>query len=564
MDSAARTPALDRGWALRHGRPAIVGVAAAVTLLAGTVAANPLTAQAASTDSSGLTITVVNNTVVNNQKTVADANIWIFAQGSVQQPDKSWRLETVAPPRKLSERSRITVPELKSGRIYIAFGDPAKPDVAPLAPPPAAAPSPDTSPVRFDSVELTYPGQANLTAVDMFGIPLDIATYDAAGQPVGMPKKWACYTDALKTVLNSKLTAAGGNYQAAVRSLNPAGAAQSGSAGKFLRLVSPNIFSGLNPSGYPNLTPYVKSMASKPLRIRGRFDGNAGHPAKVFDYSGKFTVTSPTDLGTLVLTDSGPDKLQSITLTGSSLVPAGSDAGGIYSNNSPYYLNGNRSVPHFVAENDEYAAAFRDVVAGFAWGFWNSPGHLNDSALFNVSSPTWQPFAGSQPQHPYYNVWGASFFPYTLAYGFPFADTFNNAPDRTPLVNLPTNGEVRITINPDSGPAGCPGTVPNPPRPTTSTVSAWLHPSFRGRVGSHYSQVIRVAPGGHRKVMVQQWDEIARVWRNGGPAATTDATGQIRLWVPFMAKPRLWRVFAPATDSATAAANVPARFVGVR
>lgn len=541
----------------------LLSAALAVSLLSVGATADSGSAEAAPADSGGLTITVVNNTLVNNRKVVADSAIWIFAQGSVQQPDKSWRVETVAPPMKLSERSSLKLPRLDSGRLYIAYGDPKKPDVPPLAPPPAAAPSPDTSPVRFDSVELNYPGQGNLTAVDMFGIPMDIATFNAAGQPVGSPKRWACYTDALKAVLKTKLTAAGGNYEAAVRSLTPAGTAHSGSAGQFLRLVSPNISSGLNPSGYPNLTAYVKSMAGKPLRIRGRFDGNSGHPSKVYDYSGKFTVTSPTDLGTLVLTDSGPDKLQSITLTGSSLVPAGIDVGGIYSNNSPYYLNGNLAVPHFVGENDEYAAAFRDVVAGFAWGFWNSPGHLNDSGLFNVSAANWGPFAASQPQHPYYNVWAAALFPYTLAYGFPFGDTFNDAPDRRPLVDLPTNGEVRVTINPDVGPAGCPGAAPTP-GPSPSTVSAWGRPSFSGRIGTTYSRVLRIAPGARRQVHLQQWDETSRVWRNGGPAATTDTTGQVRLWVPFMAKARLWRVLAAPTATAAAAANVPAKFIGVR
>jgi hypothetical protein len=540
----------------------LIGAAVAVTVLAGVIT-NPQAAHAATAGGDGLTITVVNGTVVNNRKTVGDDSIWVFLQGEVQQPDKSWQVKTLAPPMKLSQRSSIKVPRLDSGRVYVAFGDPAKPDVPPLAPPPSAAPSPDTSPVRFDSVELTYPGQGNLTAVDMFGIPLDIATFDAAGKPVGTPKKWGCYTETLTSALNSKLTAAGGNYQKAVRSLTPAGVAHSGSDGKFLRLVSPNIFSGLNPSGYPDLSPYVKSVASTPLRIKGKFDGNAGHPAKVFDYTGQFTGTSPTDLGTLVLTDSGPDKLQSITITGSSLVPAGADAGGIYSNNSPYFLGGNMSVPHLVGENDEYAAAFRDVVAGFAWGFWNSPGHLNDSSLFNVSSPTWPPFAGSQPHHPYYNVWAASFFPYTLAYGFPFADTFNNAPERRPLTDLPTDGEVRITINPDVSPAGCPGATPAP-KPTPSAVSAWGRAAFSGRIGTHYSRVFRVAPGPRRPVILQQWDEASRLWRNATRPVNTDAAGQVRLWVPFMPKARLWRVLAPGTATALAAANVPAKFIGVR
>jgi len=202
---------MDRGpVALYHSQvitaAPLLSAALAVSLLTAGATANPGSAKAAAADSGGLTITVVNNTLVNNQKAIADSAIWIFAQGRVQQPDQSWRVETVAPPMKLSERSSIKLPRLDSGRLYIAYGDPSKPNVAPLAPPPAAAPSPDTSPVRFDSVELNYPGLGNLTAVDMFGIPLDIATFDAAGRAVGTAKKWSCYTDALKTVLKTKLT----------------------------------------------------------------------------------------------------------------------------------------------------------------------------------------------------------------------------------------------------------------------------------------------------------------------------------------------------------------------
>lgn len=54
--------------------------------------------------------------------------------------------------------------------------------------PAAPFPSPDVSPIRFDAVEFTFPGVANLSAVDMLGIPLHLATVDAQGRVVSEKK----------------------------------------------------------------------------------------------------------------------------------------------------------------------------------------------------------------------------------------------------------------------------------------------------------------------------------------------------------------------------------------
>ena len=56
-------------------------------------------------------------------------------------------------------RRRFTLDSLPAGRILFSFDSPVTSAEAPR------------SPVRYDKVELTYPGVANLTAVDFFGIP---------------------------------------------------------------------------------------------------------------------------------------------------------------------------------------------------------------------------------------------------------------------------------------------------------------------------------------------------------------------------------------------------------
>ena len=52
-------------------------------------------------------------------------------------------------------------------------------------------------------MELTYPGVANLTAVDMFGIPLDLEVFDSGGRPMVLQTNAAACTpcDEIETSL---------------------------------------------------------------------------------------------------------------------------------------------------------------------------------------------------------------------------------------------------------------------------------------------------------------------------------------------------------------------------
>lgn len=432
----------------RQRMAVVVAGAAAVTLVGSYVIAPPSSA------AEGLTITVVNN----NPDFSAD-EVFVVAQAG--------GTEVVADPQPLSSRESFVVPSVRSGRVFVSLGD---------ALPAHGEPSPDTSQVRYDAVELTYPGVANLTAVDMFGIPLDLEVFDADGQLVGA-KRWGCYTDVVRDALAEELTAAGGDFSKTLRL---------DSDDRFLRVVSPNIVSGLHPSGYPTFENYVGSLAGVPLRVRGTALGES------YDYVGAFRADpdDPDGPGLLTLVDQGPDDLLPIDVTGRSLVGnSGNDTNGIYGNNSPYLVGGE---PH--SGNDIYSAAYRDLVAGFAYGFWGSPDYGNDTAQFDVATPP-GPFAGAQPNARNYNVWAAALWPLTDAYGFPYGDTFNHTPERNPIVELPTDGTLRITIQPDTSPPNCAGGSSSSPSPSNnSSPSASSSPTSSASPSSTSSPSSSASP----------------------------------------------------------------------
>ena len=417
----------------------------AAVMLALAIAAALLTATAPAQAAAGDGLKVV---VVNNNPDYSADKVWVKATGN----------GATASELPLSQRSSFTLDSVSSGRVWVTLGKPLNS---------STFPSPDTSDVRFDTVELTYPGVANLTAVDMFAIPMDIETFDANGNLIAS-KKWACYTDEVQAAVKSRLNAAGGDYSKVVR--------KDGN-GNFLRLVSPNIVSGAHPSGYPRFDSYISSLKGKLLTVRGTAMG------KTYRYTGTFS-DDPQDAGgpgSIRLTDQGPNQLSPIYVKGSSLAGNSSnETNGIYGNNSPYYVGG-----ELHSGNDVYGAVYRDLVSGFAYGFWGNPDYGNDSGNFNVSAAP-GPFEKAQPTAPNYNVWAAALWPITDAYGFPYGDTFNDDPDRNPIVQLPTNGTLKITIAPDTSPADCAGgATPTPTPDGHPHPHATGHPDTDGHGHGH-------------------------------------------------------------------------------
>jgi hypothetical protein len=103
---------------------------------------------------------------------------------------------------------------------------------------------------------------------------------------------------------------------------------------------------------------------------------------------------------------------------------------GIYTANPPYTVNG---ALHHVSDNDVYAVAVRDVLAGFNLGFIGSvQTNPNTGASFGAgpSNKWYQPpvpeklaFAGAQPANSnFYNQYANYLSSVSDAYAFPFTD----------------------------------------------------------------------------------------------------------------------------------------------
>ncbi|MEI8080858.1 MAG: beta-1,3-glucanase family protein [Actinomycetes bacterium] len=335
---------------------------------------------------SGMTISLVNNTGRS------DSEVFWYLQ---QQPAGYTYPELVAGPFTMAAKKSISCSSLTAGQIYFTIGGTGsvgapQPHVAdPKKQAQYSAPSILWETKRFQTVELTYPGMANLTAVDMIGAPVDMATSG------GDSRVFTCYTDKLQAALKKTLDATpGANYSNIVVT----------NGGQFVRLLSPNINPGT--PGYPTFDAYLKSLAGATLRIKAT--KGVHYAWYTYDYSG--TVAAD---GSIVLrTSQAAVPNQAITIPAGSLTgnTGAPDTTGIYGNNSPYYLGSDKATAHHVGENDAYAAVYRDLVAGFDYGFWRKGGP-NDSSAFNTSTSP-GPFAGSQPSNPsFYNAWAAALWP---------------------------------------------------------------------------------------------------------------------------------------------------------
>jgi hypothetical protein len=288
-----------------------------------------------------------------------------------------------------------------SGRIYFSYGVPV------------TSAEPPTWPTRYDKVELTYPGVANLTAVDFFGIPFKLQARDARGTTVGT-LAWNAPTD----TITKALLAIPGARRALVRTRG----------GGFARILSPQ----LSPSSYPSLSRYVRSVKGVRLTVSGSFFGN---PFQTFDYAGTFGGANTTTLtGTIMPRGGSRAHGAALGVAGSTLPSA------VYTVDGPYTWGG---ATHMVSDNDVYAVIYRDLVAGFAWGYWGG--------RYGNNSARWQdkpPFAAARKQkvrYATYNDYAAVVYKYSNAYGFSFSDT---GPKKVQLP-LGDAATLRITILPD-------------------------------------------------------------------------------------------------------------------
>lgn len=314
--------------------------------------------------------------------------------------------------------STFSLGSISAGRLYVSYGAPVKNNEPPAAP------------TRYDKIELTNPGVADLTAVDFFAIPFDLQSLDAGGAAVGDAVGYRCYTS---TVLQK---------------LRPLGtAAEVNNGGQFVRFLSPQLASE---GTFPSLAPYIESMAGKTIEINDTF-ANEGEPAKAISYSGTFEPDGSITLIGTIATAGLPAPGHPVHIEGTTL-PAG-----VYTGDGKYTVNGEAAD---VSQNNEYSVIYRDVVAGFGLGYWGGK-YGNNSANW-LHRPNFAAARLSSSPFPTYSLYASTIAEYSGAYGYAFSEL---GPTNVTVPLEPSVATMRLTIDPDQGPdtPGCVGeSTPGP------------------------------------------------------------------------------------------------------
>ena len=304
-----------------------------------------------------------------------------------------------------------------SGRMYVSYGQPYVEHEDGLE-----------APFRYDKIELTTPGVADVTAVDFFGIPFDVEALSAGGTPVGSALSYRCYT---ATIL-SKL-----------RQLAPSAEVDSG--GQFLRFRAPKFAW----SSYPSMEPYVKSMAGQTIEVEDIYT-NAEHPPNVnISYSGTFEADGSITLNGTFTERSGAhteEHGEALRIEGASLPEAA------YTGNGPFTVGGH---PADVGENNKYSVIYRDIVAGFELGYWG--GRYGNNTKNWLGQPDFAAARSSVAPYATYNEYAQIINEYSDTYGAAFNE-LGPTPVTVPLEGATST--LRVTLDPDQGPPACLGTPP--------------------------------------------------------------------------------------------------------
>jgi hypothetical protein len=403
---------------------------------AGLTTAAVFLALAAPAAGAPLTVEIVNN----SGKDPSDIWLSLFNGPSTdgKMPDN-----TPVTLASLGSSSSFQLGDISAGRLFVSYGEGATQFTS------------TSSPIRNDKIEFTNPGVADLTAVDFFAIPMDIQTLDSSDN-VLESLAFRCYTQ----TINSKLLALPGGPSGVIN--NAQGIA---------KILSPQM-PGTN---YPLMTDYIASMAGKTITVDSQYDGwpgapGGGYPPAQADMTGTFQSDGSITLsGTITPAPQQPAPGQSTpSTTGNQLVISGdSMAAAVYSNNGTYTKNG---VAGQVGDNDVWAVIYRDVVAGFALGYWG--GKYGNSSSAWLRQPAFANAWTTPPSFtPYYHQYGALITEFSDAYGFPFTDLSPYTVHAGLGAQVTT---MRVIINPDTGPnvPGCVGasTPSTPTTPTTPTT----------------------------------------------------------------------------------------------
>jgi hypothetical protein len=341
-----------------------------------------------------------------------------------------------------------------AGSMWVSYGQPLDN---------TRRPSPVTSPVRFDQVELTYtqgpdPATwADLTAVAMWGIPMTL-DFHAGDQLLPSLSRD-----------NGLLSTPGA---AGLAQLAP-NAVLRQPDGSFLRVLSPVVA----PQAYPDLSEYVRSLAGRRLPVTGEFAREGDSATGPYTYSGVVQPDGSIELSGTIADGPGrvrpglPVRVDGDWLTGS---VADMPGYGIYMQNGPYAVGGVIPASGGIV-NDVYGAVYRDYATAFAYGYWGGR-YGDDSAAF-TRPPRTSAFAAARLADEGFTAWNVFAEVVTgssTAYAMPFGDTF--VPDGANPLVPGARGVTRmdITLRPDSG---APFVAPTPTPTPTPSVSASPSPA---------------------------------------------------------------------------------------
>ena len=373
---------------------------AAVLMFLFLAAAAPCTAQ------SSITVEIVNNSAQTSD------NVYVLLTGDPAYPlTVSGITANTSTQLSALTNNEFTLSAISSGRIIFSFGASVNADQQMTTPS-----------ARFDKVELTYPGSANLTAVDFFGIPFRLETLDASGNVL---QALTYYTSA--NSLNSILQA-----------LAPKAVIETTAGDATARILSPELC----PAAYPSMQQYVNSVVNQTVEIGGTYVGPVAPSPNTYDYSGTFGKKGTITLSGTMTQQAVPAG-EPLSIDGSSLATA------IYTCNGSYTVNTATNNPQQVSNNDVYAGIYRDLIAGFNFGYVGGNCGTNSASWYGTT-PYNPPYACARKTNDgFFNQYASIIAANSDAYGFPFSDV--NQPVQVGLNAGASNyvSTLRITILPD-------------------------------------------------------------------------------------------------------------------
>ncbi len=351
------------------------------------------------------------NVEVLNSSGRPSSSIYLMLQGGGSS-DGQLPSETPEPLSQIKDQT-FSLGSITGGRMYVSYGAPVKTNEPPAAP------------TRYDKIELTNPGVADVTAVDFFGIPFDLQSLDASGATVGDALGYRCFTSTIVPRL---------------RAIGPGAEVSEG--GQFVRFLSPQLAAE---GTYPSLAPYIESMVGKTVEVNDVF-GHEHEPAKSIVYKGTFEAGGSITLtGTITSPHAPLSSGLPVRIEGATLPSA------VYTGNGAFTVGGEAAD---VSQNNEYSVIYRDLVAGFGLGYWGGRYGNNSAAWMHQPN-----FAAAWPAAPAFTAWSlyaSTIAEYAPVYGYAFSEL---GPAE---ITAPLEGSVatlRVTIDPDQGPStpGCDG-----------------------------------------------------------------------------------------------------------